>query len=198
MKTVAKILVFQLFLVIMAGAIEYQLFVDEDDVFAPCENQPGNPSNSDSLFDPTWKITTHGGKVAIEAQQTVVWKDVQPGDTVKLFAQVFRMEKNTWQKTMISVNSNNFCKNMFDKGQYWYQFWTQYIRNSDEIKTKCIVTPGAVIKYNPIDVELKVNLNVPNMSGRYKVVVQFDAFDKSNVKRPVSICSEFRGNITKV
>ncbi|XP_017078187.1 uncharacterized protein LOC108112608 [Drosophila eugracilis] len=198
MRAASKILVLQM-VVCLAGAIEYQLNLDKDGVFAPCEDQPENPANFDSLLDmSSVKVNNVVSKVEIEGEQVIIWKDVQPGDTVKLLGQVYRLDKDTWQKTMFSASSNNFCKNMFEKNQYWYQFWTGHIMNDDEIKSKCLTTPGAVIKYKPYELELKANLNVPNLEGRYKLVLKIEAFDKRNVKRPVSICTEFRGTAVKL
>nr|XP_017001556.2 uncharacterized protein LOC108060377 [Drosophila takahashii] len=198
MSATLRILVLQV-IISWAGATEYQLILDEDGHLAPCEHHPGNPSNFDAMVDMTTvNVTNSGNKMAVEGQQSVIWKDVQPGDNIKISVQILRMEKGSWQKTMFGTSSNNFCKNMFDKNQMWYQFWTKYITNSDEIKSKCLNTPGAVIKYQPYEIELRANLNVPNLDGRYKVVLLIEAFDKRNVKRPVSICTEFRGNALKV
>ncbi|XP_016940756.4 uncharacterized protein CheB42a [Drosophila suzukii] len=198
MRATLRILVLQVF-ICWAEAIEYQFVVDEDGIFAPCEDQHGNPSNIDGLLDmSTVKVTNAGNKISIEGEHAVVWKDVQPEDTIKLFGQVYRQEKGTWQKTMFSGSSNNFCHNMFENNQYWFKFWTQYIKNSDEIKNKCLNTLGAVLRYEQFELDLKGNLNAPNLEGRYKLVVQIEAFDKRNVKRPVSICTELRGTASKV
>ncbi|XP_016978720.1 uncharacterized protein LOC108044274 [Drosophila rhopaloa] len=198
MRASLKILMLQL--ICLTGAIDYQLTLDDNGIFAPCTNIPGNPSNVEGLFDMSFlKVTNDGSKIKVEGKHTVVWKDVQPGDTIKFLGQVNRLEKGTWQKTMFSTSSNNFCKSMFEKNQQWYQFWTQYISNADEIKSKCLNTPGAVFNYAPnYEIELKASLNVPNLEGRYKLAMQFEAFDNRNVKRPVSICSEFRGTLKKL
>lgn len=34
------------------------------------------------------------------------------------------------------------CKQLYDKNQYWYKLWTQYIINADDVKDKCINVPG--------------------------------------------------------
>ncbi|EDW46681.1 uncharacterized protein LOC6607918 [Drosophila sechellia] len=193
MKAAFTILVLQV-IICLAGATEYQLTLDKDGLLATCENQPGNPSGVEAMLDSSsLEVHNLGSKVRIEGEQKVVWKDVQPGDKLKVFGQVYRQDKGTWQKTMFTASSNNFCKNMFDKNQYWYIFWTKFISNSDEIKEKCLTTPGAVLKYKDYELDLKTSLNVPNLDGRYKLVVQLEAFDKRNVKRPVLICIEFRG-----
>ncbi|XP_039478932.1 uncharacterized protein LOC120443741 [Drosophila santomea] len=197
MKATFTILVIQV--ICLARAIEYQLTLDDDGFLAPCENQPDNTFSLDAMLESS-SLTIHnlGSKVRIKGEHKVVWKDVQPGDTLKMFGQVYRLDKGTWQKTMFSASSNNFCKNMFDKNQYWYSFWTKYINNSDEIKEKCLTTPGAVIKYKDFEVDLKASLNIPNLEGRYKLVAQLEAFDKRNLKRPVSICVEYRGTVERI
>ncbi|EDV59761.1 uncharacterized protein LOC6541460 [Drosophila erecta] len=198
MKATFMILVLQV-VICFAGATEYQLTLDDDGFLAACENQPGNPASFEALFEnSSLTIQNLGSKVQVDGEHKVVWKDVQPGDTLKMFGQVYRLDKGTWQKTMFTASSNNFCKNMFDKNQYWYNFWTKYISNSDEIKEKCLTTPGANIKYKDYVLELKSSLNVPNLEGRYKLVVQLEAFDKRNEKRPVSICMECRGTVKQL
>lgn len=59
---------------------------------------------------------------------------------------IYKWEHNAWQKTMFSASSKNFCSNMFEKGQYWYDFWTKHITNADEIMNQCLNTPG--VSYN--------------------------------------------------
>lgn len=54
-----------------------------------------------------------------------------------------------------------------------------------------------MLKHENYEVLLKGNLNVPNLEGRYKLVLTVEAFDKKNVKRPVTACTEFRGIIKK-
>ncbi|XP_016958274.1 uncharacterized protein LOC108030098 [Drosophila biarmipes] len=197
MRATLRILLLQVF-ICWTRAAEYQLVLDEDGFLAPCEDQQGSPFNMDSLLDmSTPKVINAGNKISIEGEHAVIWKDVQPGDTVKFFGQVYRQDKDSWQKTMFSSNSNNFCHSMFDKNAYWFKFWTQYISNSDEIRKKCLNTPGAVLKYKNFELNFKANLNVPNLEGRYKIVMQLEAFDKHNIKRPVSICTEFRGTVSK-
>ncbi|XP_041451437.1 uncharacterized protein LOC121405003 [Drosophila obscura] len=178
----------------------YEFILDKDGLFAPCENYPGNPAGIDALFDMSkFEITLKAeSTVQMAGDAVIVWQDVKPSDTVTMFAQVYHYEQGTWQKTMFSASSNNFCKNMFEKNQYWYKFWTQHIINSDEVKKTCLNTRGSLLKHESFDQELKVNVNVPNMNGRYKLVLLFEAFDNRNVKRPVSVCTELRGMIQKV
>ncbi|XP_020815519.1 uncharacterized protein LOC110189686 [Drosophila serrata] len=193
-----RILILQLTLISLSGAIDYKFNMDEDGIFVPCEGQPGNPTNIDEALDMSkLHVSNSNGFLEVGGEVPVIWKGVQPGDTITLLGQIYRMERNTWQKAMFSASSRNFCRNMFEKGQYWHQFWTKYIINSDEIKSKCLNTPGAVIKMENYQVELRANLNVPSMDGRYKLVIMIEAFDKSHTKRPVSICTEIRGNIVR-
>jgi len=42
--------------------------------------------------------------------------------------------------TVLSINVNDFCKVMYDKNQYWFKYWTQYIIN--DVKDKCVNSPG--------------------------------------------------------
>jgi len=84
MRATLRIVLLQVF-ICWAGAIEYQFVVDEDGVFAPCEDQHENPSNIDGLLDmSTVKVTNAENKISIEGEHAVVWKDVQPEDTIKV------------------------------------------------------------------------------------------------------------------
>jgi len=31
---------------------------------------------------------------------------------------------------------------MYDKNQYWYKYWTQYVTNQHEVAKKCLREPG--------------------------------------------------------
>ncbi|EDV36822.1 uncharacterized protein Dana_GF13150 [Drosophila ananassae] len=183
----------------LTEAFNYMFIMDDDGLMAPCEDQPGNHINfMDGLFDmSTSKLGKFDGKLRMEGDLIVKWTDVQPEDTLTFVGQIYKWEHNAWQKTMFSASSKNFCRNMFEKGQYWYDFWTKHITNADEIMNQCLNTPGAVLKHELFEPILKGSLNVPNLEGRYKLVITVDAFDKKNVKRPVTACTEFRGIVKK-
>ncbi|XP_034652787.1 uncharacterized protein LOC117891425 [Drosophila subobscura] len=192
--------VLQLSLVCLSRAIEYEFMPDKDGLFAPCENHPAKPAGFDTFLDMSQVEVAikEGSTIQMSGDAVVVWQGVEPSDTVTMFAQVYQHEQGTWQKTMFSAGSKNFCKNMFEKNQYWHTFWTKHISNSDEVKKTCVNTRGSLLKHEFFELELKANLNVPNMKGRYKLMVLFEAFDKRHVKRPVSACTEFRGTIQRV
>ncbi|XP_033246345.1 uncharacterized protein LOC117187710 [Drosophila miranda] len=192
--------VLQLSFVCLSRAIEYEFLLEKDGLMAPCENHPGNPSGFDALFDMSILNITQKAESTLQltGDTVIVWQDVEPSDTITLFGQIYQFEQGNWQKTMFSASSKDFCKNMFEKNQYWYKFWTQNIINSKDVRKTCINTRGSLVKHESFEVDLKASVNVPNLGGRYKLVVLFEAFDKSNVKRPVSICSEFRGIVRRV
>ncbi|XP_070134840.1 uncharacterized protein CheB42a [Drosophila bipectinata] len=183
----------------LTEAFNYMFIMDDDGLLAPCESQPGNLINfRDGLFDMTnAKLGKFNGKLSMEGDLAVVWDDVQPEDTLAFLGQIYKWEHNSWQKTMFSASSKNFCRSMFEKGQYWYDFWTKHITNADEIMKQCLNTKGAVLKHELFEPVLKGSLNVPNLDGRYKLVLTIDAIDKNNVKRPVTACTEFRGIVKR-
>ncbi|KAH8308490.1 hypothetical protein KR018_005902 [Drosophila ironensis] len=179
----------------LVQATNYNFEIEEDGLLAPCQDQPGNHVNIfNGLLDVSNMNVTNGRDVvSIAGDATVIWKDVQPEDFISFSGHVYKWERNKWIKQVYSLSTNNFCQDMFQKGQIWYTFWTSHITNTEEIKSKCIKTLGTVVKHEPYDMEMKANVNMPNMAGRYKLVIIMEALDKSFVKRPIYGCTEIRG-----
>jgi len=51
---------------------------------------------------------------------------------------------------------------MYDKNQYWFKYWTQYIIN--DVKDKCVNVPGVGInKYNNIILYIIIIINTTSI-----------------------------------
>nr|XP_043067622.1 uncharacterized protein LOC108122660 [Drosophila bipectinata] len=140
--------------------------------------------------------------MAIEGNLTVVW-NIQPGDRIELTIQLLYMDRGTWQPTVFSINTKDFCKIMYDKRQFWYKFWTKHITNVDDIKDRCLTVPG-VCTYIIMETYLLVLVasaqsTGPLREGRYKTRIIYRAFDPLNFKeRTNPICFEVRGEVFKL
>lgn len=55
---------------------------------------------------------------------------------------IMKFDRGSWRATPLSLSVDDACKILYDKNQYWYQFWTEYITNADEIKDNCLNVPG--------------------------------------------------------
>lgn len=52
--------------------------------------------------------------------------------------------------------------------------------------------------HEPFDLNIVFSFRASSFNGKYKVVVNMDAFDQKNMKRPNSICFEIKGDIEEV
>lgn len=55
---------------------------------------------------------------------------------------MMHFNRGTWEPTVFSVATPDFCSVMFDEDQYWYKYWTKHILNREEVEQKCLRTPG--------------------------------------------------------
>lgn len=55
---------------------------------------------------------------------------------------VMKFDRGSWRTTPLALSVDDACKILYDKNQYWYQFWTEYITNADEVKDNCLNVPG--------------------------------------------------------
>uniref|UniRef100_A0A6P4E0V9 Uncharacterized protein LOC108039088 n=1 Tax=Drosophila rhopaloa TaxID=1041015 RepID=A0A6P4E0V9_DRORH len=112
---------------------------------------------------------------------------------------VMKFNRGTWEPTIYSILSPDFCAIMFNENIYWFTNWNKNIANRAEIEEKCINTKDTVITYNPFLMSMELdNVRIPNVHGRYKVVFTFEAFDENNERRPTSLCFEISGQSEKI
>ncbi|XP_030387683.1 uncharacterized protein LOC115634231 [Scaptodrosophila lebanonensis] len=180
-------------------AADYEMILEDPEIFNDCSDAPPGALDVHGMFDlEHLTLTLDGDIVHVKGNVTTIW-DVQPGDRVAASASLYHFERGAWEPTVFSMSHQNFCSVLFDEDQYWYKFWSQYVTNRNDVEKKCLNTPGTVLAHEPFDVKLILNnIRSTTMSGRYKMVVMFEAFDEKNLKRDNSICFEIRGELEKL
>lgn len=52
--------------------------------------------------------------------------------------------------------------------------------------------------HEPFDLDVTFSFRASSFNGRYKIVVNVEAFDQKNIRRPNSICLEIAGDIEEI
>ncbi|XP_052852104.1 uncharacterized protein LOC128262093 [Drosophila gunungcola] len=180
-------------------ATDYYLLVEDPDVYSPCTDAPpGSISIPEAFNMDNMVFDLDENGIHVSGNATVKWS-IPRTDRVSAGFRVMKFNRGSWEPTVFSQVTPNFCAVLFDKNQYWYKYWFQYVANHEEIKQKCITTTDTVLVHNPFTMQLRLdNVNGVSFRGRYKAVFTFEAFDEKNQRRPTSLCFEFRGEVEKV
>ncbi|XP_017043692.1 uncharacterized protein LOC108089806 [Drosophila ficusphila] len=194
---------FRALLILVVGvttiwAINYDVLIEDPDIYLPCTESPPGSISIHDLFDLrnlTLELEEDG--IHVSGSATVKW-DLPATDRISASFSVMQYNRGTWEPTVFNVNSPDFCKAIFEKDEYWYKYWFKNLRNTEEIREKCIKKKGTLLLFDPFVMELQLNqVTGPNLRGRYKAVITFDAFDEYNVRRNTSVCFEIRGDLQK-
>ncbi|XP_034109811.1 uncharacterized protein LOC117571679 [Drosophila albomicans] len=182
----------------LAGSVnDYKLVIDDPDVFMPCKEAPPDALDVTGLFNmDELEFALDGENIHIEGNTTLVW-DIEPEDRVAVSGRLLHFERGNWEPTIFSIASNDFCSIMYDKDQYWYQYWTRYVINT-EVHSKCVTHKGTVMQHEPFDLNMTFTNVRATLDGNYKFVLTLEAFDDKKVKRPTSICLEIKGDMEKL
>ncbi|XP_030381245.1 uncharacterized protein LOC115629069 [Scaptodrosophila lebanonensis] len=178
-------------------AVKYDFLLDYDEIFSDCREPPENSQNIHSLVDLSeLSISFDGDSVHVSGNFTSIW-DVEPTDRIVVSVKTFQFKRGNWEPTFFSYSIGDFCSRMYGPDEYWYDIWSKHIIN--DVKSKCINTPGTLLILEEYDVNavFDVGLAGPSLSGLLSIVVKLEAFDKSNRKRPTTICFEVRGEMVK-
>ncbi|XP_017125732.1 uncharacterized protein LOC108145062 [Drosophila elegans] len=180
-------------------ATDYELLLEDPDILSSCSDGP--PGSIDARqaanFD-DFMINADADVLHLSGNVTLTW-DVQPTDRIAARLELFHFNRGSWEPTVFSMSSQDFCSIMYDKNQYWYKYWTGFITNRHEVEKKCITEPGTVLVHEPFDLRLKLmNFYGTTLRGRYKVVIVLNALDDQNMPRPNPICVEIRGEPIKL
>ncbi|XP_017031056.1 uncharacterized protein [Drosophila kikkawai] len=194
----------RLVLLLFAGvtgslAVDYELLLEDPDVFSRCtEPQPGALHFEDLFNKDDLELDQEAEIIHISGDLTTIW-DVQPTDRISARFAVMHFERGSWEPTVFSLATGDFCSVMFERDSYWFKQWTSHISNRKEIQEKCLNTRGTTLVHDPFDFRLNLeNITGPTFQGRYKVVCTFEAFDEKNIPRRNSICFEMRGEVKKL
>ncbi|KAH8326377.1 hypothetical protein KR067_006064 [Drosophila pandora] len=183
--------------VFLAAGYKYQFSFSNYEIFQNCQNQKSMVFGIDRLFDMSeFRISFNKEVLTIGGNLTSIW-DLDAFDRVVFTIDTYKLERGTWQPTIFSVKSYNFCNDMYGKNFYWYTYWTQYITNKNEVKHLCLL-PGTKLKFQEYKVNVIVDIPNVNLNGVYKLQYILQAYDLIGRKRPTSLCFEVRGEYTKI
>lgn len=43
---------------------------------------------------------------------------------------------------MYGIADTDLCKSLYGEDQFWYKYWTKFIKNNDDVQSKCLNTLG--------------------------------------------------------
>ncbi|XP_022225702.1 uncharacterized protein LOC111076273 isoform X2 [Drosophila obscura] len=180
-------------------ATDYELLLEDPDIFTPCtEAPPGTIFIRDAINFDQLKVEQEADTIHISGNATTTW-DLQPNDRIAAKFALFHHQRGNWEPTVFTMATKDFCPMMYDKDQYWFKYWTSFITNREDVEQHCIKKLGTTLIHEPFDLRLMLkNIRGATLSGRYKTVISFEAFDERNVPRPHGVCFEIRGEAEKI
>ncbi|KAH8421039.1 hypothetical protein KR222_005238 [Zaprionus bogoriensis] len=190
-------LLFQtLFVLECCSAARIRFNPENDLFFSDCPDQPKNVLSIRQILDLTdLSIAMKYGMVDFAGNMTSTWR-IQKSDRLQVRFELWKFDRGSWVRTMYNILVKSFCPLLFDPNQYWYQFWSKYVINAEEIKENCFNVPGTIIAHDPFTIDML--FDVPrsiDMSGHFKIIIKFYAFDRMNVQRDTNMCTEILGEL---
>ncbi|XP_017043695.1 uncharacterized protein LOC108089809 [Drosophila ficusphila] len=181
-------------------AADYILLIEDSDFYTPCTEGPPGSIGMNEAYDVSELVVDMDEEgLHVSGNITTLW-DFPRTDRISARLNVLRFNRGSWEPTLYSVHTPDFCAVMFDPNLFWYNCWFKNLANREEIQEKCIATKGTVMQYNSFIVTPRLN-NVmvgPTIKRRFKLVFTFEAFDENNQRRPTSVCFELTGEAEKV
>ncbi|XP_020815020.1 uncharacterized protein LOC110189317 [Drosophila serrata] len=185
-----------IFGVTRSWAVDYEMLIEDPDIFSPCTEGPPDSITVQEAFNfDDLTISMESDTLHVSGNATVKW-EAQPTDKIVVQIDILHFNRGFWEPTVFSMSTQDFCASMYDKNQYWFKYWTTFITNRDEVESQCLAT-GTFLVHEPFDVRFKMmNYRGPELRGRYKMVITIKALHKK-LPRPSSICMEIRGEVFK-
>ncbi|XP_017031057.1 uncharacterized protein CheB42b [Drosophila kikkawai] len=185
-----------IFGVTRSWAVDYEMLIEDPDIYSRCTEGPPDSITVQEAFDlDDLTIAMESDILHVSGNVTAKW-EVHPTDRIVARVDILHFNRGTWDPTVFSMVTQDFCSVMYDRNQYWFKYWTTYVTNRHEVVHQCLST-GTILVHEPFDVRLKMmNYRGPELRGRYKMMITLKAFDK-NLPRPSSICTEIRGEFLK-
>ncbi|XP_030080348.1 uncharacterized protein LOC111605037 [Drosophila hydei] len=89
------------------------------------------------------------------------------------------------------------CSVMYKESDYWYQYWTRFVTNKEDVKNECFY-PGTKLIYEPFNLSVTMDFTGIPLNGRYNVIATIKAFSLKNVERDTSICFGIEGEFNRL
>ncbi|XP_016949890.1 uncharacterized protein LOC108024481 [Drosophila biarmipes] len=173
----------------------YELLVLDEEIFISCQDpDPGTLDVNGMINFSNLSTSMDADGITVSGNATSIW-DIQQSDRIQVTMNILRLDRGTWMPTVLSITVKDFCTVMYDKNQYWFKYWTQYILN--DVKDKCL-NAGTQFVHQTFVLRLTASATGSFPEGRYKAHVVFRAFDSSDKERPTCICFEVQGDAVKI
>ncbi|XP_075167572.1 uncharacterized protein LOC142239671 [Haematobia irritans] len=184
-----------LLLVKLAHGTRYEFAFDNEDLFEKCPDVPGTKGLHDLFNLDQMEFKYDDGQITVSGNVTIVWKDVQPTDRITAKFELFKFFRGKWQLTPYTVFTSDWCDSLFDETTLWYEIWTQNIVEEDRI---CVNNHGHTYHHKTFKAAFVLDF-YSNLEGRYKCVIQVQAFDGANRARSSQpLCIQVVGEFFKV
>ncbi|KAH8381920.1 hypothetical protein KR009_000955 [Drosophila setifemur] len=188
---------FMSMILLPATGYKYEFIVANDDLFNDCHDQPPTVFGINVLFNLSeFTIVRDGELFTIGGNITSMW-EVTALERLEFKMQAFSWDRGSWQPTLYSITSKDFCKEFYLENFYWYTYAAQYIINRNDIKDRCFL-PGTKLCFEEFQLYLVVNIPNGNLHGTYKMRFTLEAYDLEGKQNPISFCCDVRGEYSKL
>ncbi|KAH8416700.1 hypothetical protein KR222_007506 [Zaprionus bogoriensis] len=177
----------------LSHGYHYQAKLLNEEVFDECSRPHYN--SIESLFDLSeLRFRMESDVVFVSGNTTLKWA-VDIKDRIEATITFFYYERFAWQQRAYVFVLKDFCKYMYEKNRFWYEFWLQHVINVDEVRDKCLSVPGTKLIHRPFELKLDLNLGFSLRSGLYKLEMTFTPFNERNIRSSAPICFEIRAEL---
>ncbi|KAH8277306.1 hypothetical protein KR026_008861 [Drosophila bipectinata] len=173
-------------------AVAYDFVLEDEDIFSHCTAYPDHSYLDHGMDLSNLSIKMVESGMSVKGNITVVW-DIEPTDRVQFLLKGEYWDRGSWQPTLFSLFFPDVCKVMYDKHQIWYDGWIKHVTNKNEIKDKCVNHKGTVMLLEPYVASFRLSIGTKTPPGRYRYIFVAVAYNLKNVRRPVQICFEIKG-----
>ncbi|XP_060645359.1 uncharacterized protein LOC132784015 [Drosophila nasuta] len=175
----------------------YIPIAEDEDIFHACAHQTGKVYNFDTLFDLSeTNFRMDGESVIFNGNFTTIW-DVKPTDRIQVDVRILHFDKGAWLPTLYSILVYDFCPLMFNDKQYWYTIFIGNLINLEEVRNKCLNSPGTVYRSGNCNLTATFD-TFEKLSGLYKLEIKLTAYNKLGIPRPTVICTELKGELRRI
>ncbi|XP_073846548.1 uncharacterized protein [Musca autumnalis] len=172
---------------------EVAFLLDNPEVFEKCDGHPGNGIHD--LFDMSnVKIEIDDYNMHTEGFVTMIW-DVEETDRLVFRVEVFKFQRGTWQPTVYNIIRENFCDTAFYEHEIWHDAVMGTLKEDERI---CFNKKGAIYHFNVDNYMVFQTTNNNELEGQHKMILTLEAFDKNGKKRPKTLCTQLKGEFTKI
>ncbi|XP_054729586.1 uncharacterized protein LOC129238553 [Anastrepha obliqua] len=166
-KFLGRISYFVAFYVFLAAveAVQYDIVVENEDVFTPCEGYPGD--YIDKYFDISGlNFERQDDFVKVTGDVKLIY-EFQSSVPIQLDGEVYKRSRGEWVDTIYNIRRSNFCPALYDENELWYAI-TQVVPQKDR---DCPPKPGLTISFDSL-FGLSYDLQDRTADGEYKLRVK--------------------------